>query len=194
MKIRIIWCGLIFISLSFGQELQRAEYVHGPLDYYAYKIGKFGSQVIPPLFTTYKVLMCEGATCPDSMGLGIAGIVWAAAMFALHKIDTCHPMQKEQAECTVYELLCLIADFPEVLDTLSERKKRISTGCLVEQVKMRKLSFTIAELEKMFGGYDAYYGFDCNNKPCGQIRVDDEQIHHPLITAWAKNKHYWKHW
>lgn len=194
MKKMLLMTALLFISFNFAQELQQEEYVHGPLNYYVHSFAKLSSLVVPPAWGIYQLLSCQEATCLNPMAFGIAGLTWATVILCVHKFDNCHPMQKEKAECTVSEFASLIGRLPEVVDNLSMINKNRFVNCPENNITTCKLSFTIHELEKMFGGYDTYYGLDSNKKPVGQLEVDNERISHSLITAWAINQYYWKQW
>ena len=191
-KIIILPC-LIFTFLASCQELQQKDRVHGPAEYYTYELSKISSLLGPTAVTAYKAYLCEGASCPDPIQLGIAGVVWMVSVVACHKYIQHHPRQKETTECTVVELTNLIASYPEIIDNLSVAKRNDYIYCPLEKTSKCKLHFSVSELEKMFEKCITYYGLDANGKPCGQIIVDDKPIMHPLITAWAKNRHYW-HW
>lgn len=188
---------MIFFCFAhcFAQEpLINAERVHGPLEYYLYQGAKFSSLVVPPVVTVYKVLGNGGNSCPDALALGMAGIVWAVTSVAVHKFGQLDSIQKQNNESTVAELTRLIADFPEVVDRLAVHKRSDYMFCPKDKIATCKLSFTVPELQQMFRGYLTYYGIDNNGKPAGYIVVEDTVIAHPLITAWAKTCHYWKHW
>lgn len=196
MKKLFLMFFICFIGLSFAQELQRVERVHGPLEYYILKFAKLSSLTVPPLYTTYKLLYCQPDTCPDPMKLGIAGVVWAATLIGVHKYDANHALLKEKTECTVAELTTLLTAIPELVDNLSVAKRNDYVYCPTSKIATSKLIFTIPELENMFGGYKTYYGWDANGKPGGELIIDEDEepVRHLLITAWAKNQYDWKHW
>lgn len=145
---------------------------------------------IPPIFGVYKLLSCQEATCPDPMTFGISGLARITTVLCMRAFDDCHHMQKEKAECSVNEFANLIGQLPEVVDSLSLINKNQFVACSEKKITTCKLSFSITELEKMFGGYDTYYGIDTNGKPSGRIEIDNERISHPLITTGAINQHY----
>lgn len=184
---------LCVASFSFSQELQRSERVHGPFEYYSLKIAKLSSLTVPPLYMTYQCITCQGSTCPEPMKIGISGLVWAATLLAVRKFDENHPKQKEKAECTVIELINLIGSFPDVVENLPLGARDNFIHCPLKETTIQTLSFTIPELEKMFGGYVTLFGTDSNGKPCGELIVEEKAVRHPLITKWAENQHFWKH-
>ena len=180
--------------MSFSQELQRSEQVHGFIEYYSYHAGKLCSLAFPPLYITHQLALCVGNTCPNAMALGVSGLVWAVAVLGVRTYENYCSAKLEKAECTVNEFTSLIARFPEIVDYISAAKRNDYMYCPQEKFTSCKLIFIPSELEKMFGGYETHLGLDSNGKPCGEVIIDEERIRHPLITTWAKHKSYWKHW
>lgn len=180
--------------MSFSQELQRSEQVHGRIDYYSYHTAKLCSLAVPPLYLTFQLATCLGNTCPNAMGLGVSGLVWVATILSVRRYESYCSARLEKAECTVSEFTGLIAQFPEIVDSISAAKKNNYIYCPQSKIAMTSLIFTPYELEKMFGGYETHLGIDSNGKPCGELILDKERIRHPLITTWAKHQSYWKHW
>lgn len=192
-KLFFMNCLLVF-AVSFSQELQRSERVHGPSEYYGYHAAKLCSLAVPPLYLTYQLTTCLGNTCPNAMVLGVSGLVWMVSMLGVRKFESYCAARLEKAECTVNEFTSLIAQFPEIVDYISAEKRKNYIHCPAEKVANCKLIFTPTELEKMFGGYETHLGIDSNGKPCAEVIIDDEPIRHPLVTVWAKHQSYWKHW
>lgn len=180
----ILAFGIIFLCTA--QELEQVTRVYGPFEYYASKVGKIGSLVVPPLYTTYKILACEGISCPELPSLAVAGVAWAVSVIYLHRKET---SKNETVECSLRELQGLFADFPEVIDSIDAKKIKIFHSCPAHKIETQKFSFDMKELYKMFTGYITYYCIGEDKKPYGKLIVHDEPITHPLITAWAKNKY-----
>lgn len=185
-------CFIIILSFSllgFSQELRQEKQAHRPFEHYLYRTAKMGSLVIPPLYTTYKILACEGAACPELHGLAAAGLAWIGGIIIMNKL-----LMPQSAECSVYDLHNLISKFPEVVDSIDSKKVKYFYSCAPDKFQSHKFSFSFNELEKMFGRYITHYCIDGNDKPFGRLIINSESITHPLITAWAQNQYYRKFW